>query len=49
MIFNIKRRQQRKNSWVVLRAITRIHEHDARANDIHHSSKSLSIQKEQYL
>jgi len=49
MIFNIKRRQQRKNSWVVLRAINRIHEYDAKEHDIHHSSKTLSIQKEQYL
>jgi len=48
MIFNTKRRQQRKNSWVVFRAINRIHEYDKREHAIHHSSKSLSIQKEQY-
>jgi hypothetical protein len=48
MIFSLKRRQQRKNSWMVIRAINRIHVHDTRGGDIHYSSRSLSNQKEKY-
>ena len=46
MIFSLKRRQQRKNSWVVIRAINRLHGHDIRESDIHHSYRSLLNQKE---
>jgi len=48
MIFSLKRRQQRKNSWMVIRAINRLHGHDTRAGDVHHSCKSLWNQKEKY-
>ncbi len=48
MIFSLKRRQQRKNSWMVIRAINRLHGHDIREGDIHHSCRSLLNQKEKY-
>jgi hypothetical protein len=46
MIFNLKRRQQRKHSWMVLRAINRLHGHDTKENGISGSYRSFSDQKE---
>ncbi|SVA17936.1 uncharacterized protein METZ01_LOCUS70790 [marine metagenome] len=46
MIFNLKRRQQRKHSWMVLRAINRLNGHDKRENGINRSYRSFLDQKE---
>ncbi len=46
MIFNLKRRQQRKHSWMVLRAINRLNGHDTRENGISRLCRSFVDQKE---
>jgi len=46
MIFNLKRRQQRKHSWIVLRAINRLNGHDTKENRVSHACRSFSDQKE---
>ena len=46
MIFSLKRWQQRKNSWMVLRAINRLNGHDLRESSPDRLYRSFQYQKD---
>ena len=48
MIFRLKRKKQRKHSWIVLRAINRMNGYDTKENNIDHSGRSSADQSGRY-